>query len=138
MSQPSADIEVETNPTAGPKLQRVLGTRDLVLLNIAAIIGLRWLSTAAQIGPSSLSLWALGLLFFFLPVAFTVLELSSRIPGEGGLYLWSKAAFGDLHGFIAGWAYWVSNLAFFPSALLFGAGVVLYVGGPNWLAVAEA
>ena len=122
---------------SGPKLHRVLGVRDLVLLNIAAIVGLRWLSTAAQIGPSSLGLWLLALVVFFIPIALCVLELSSRLPGEGGLYLWSKAAFGDVHGFTAGWCYWVSNLVFLPSALLFGAGVFLYVGGSKWLGLAE-
>jgi glutamate:GABA antiporter len=120
-----------------PTLQRVLSTRDLVLLNIAAIVGLRWLSTAAKIGPSSLVLWTLGLFFFFVPVALAVLELSSRLPGEGGLYIWTKAAFGDLHGFIAGWSYWVANLVFFPSFLLFGAGVSLYIAGGRWLELAE-
>lgn len=117
-------------------LHRVLGTWDLVLLNIAAIASLRWLSTAAQIGPASLVLWLLGMLAFFLPMALAVLELSSRMPGEGGLYLWSKAAFGDLHGFIAGWTYWVSNLVFLPSTLLFGAGIFLHIGGERWLAYA--
>ena len=124
--------------TSAPRLHRVLGTRDLVLLNIAAIVGLRWLSTAAQIGPSSLTLWLLGLLIYFVPVALTVLELSSRIAGEGGLYLWTKAAFGDAHGFVAGWCYWVSNLVFLPSALLFGAGVLLHTGGSRWLPLAAA
>lgn len=117
-------------------LHRVLGTWDLVLLNIAAIVGLRWLSTAAQIGPSSLVLWLLGMLCFFIPTALAVLELSSRVPGEGGLYLWAKAAFGDLHGFVAGWTYWVSNLVFLPSSLLFGAGIALHVGGDSWLGLA--
>ena len=115
-------------------LRRVLGTWDLVLLNIAAIVGLRWLSTAAQIGPSSLVMWVLGLSFFLIPLALAVLELSSRVPGEGGLYLWTKAAFGDMHGFIAGWTYWISNLVFLPSVLLFSAGIFLHVGGDNWLA----
>ncbi len=123
---------------AGVKLHRVLGTRDLVLLNVAAIVGLRWLSTAAQNGPASLTLWVLALIIFFIPVALTVLELSSRLPGEGGLYLWTKAAFGDAHGFVAGWSYWVSNLVFLPSALLFGAGVLLYTGGTRWLPLAES
>ena len=95
-------MQTVTNPTGPPALARVLGTRDLVLLNIAAIVGLRWLTTAAKIGPSSLILWALGLILFFVPVALAVLELSSRLPGEGGLYLWTKAAFGNRHGFIAG------------------------------------
>ncbi len=121
---------------AEPGLHRVLGTSDLVLLNIAAIVGLRWLSTAAQIGPSSLVLWLLGMLCFFVPTALAVLELSSRLPGEGGLYLWAKAAFGDLHGFVAGWTYWISNLVFLPSSLLFGAGIVLHVGGDSWLGLA--
>lgn len=123
---------------AVPTLQRVLSTRDLVLLNIAAIVGLRWLSTAAKIGPSSLTLWVLGLVLFFVPIALAVLELSSRMPGEGGFYLWSKAAFGDLHGFIAGWSYWVSNLVFFPSTLLFGAGVSVYIAGTGWSGLAES
>ena len=126
----------EPNPPGGPKLHRVLGLRDLVLLNIAAIVGLRWLSTAAQLGPSSLALWALGLVLFFIPLGMAVLELSSRIPGEGGLYLWAKAAFGDAHGFIAGWTYWISNLVFFPSMLLFGAGVFVHVAGDRWLSLA--
>jgi glutamate:GABA antiporter len=121
------------NITDGPRMHRALGARDLVLLNIAAIVGLRWLSTAAQIGPSSLVLWVLALVIFFVPLALTVLELSSRVPGEGGLYLWSKAAFGDLHGFIAGWSYWTSNLVFFPSLLLFVSGVAVYIAGDRWL-----
>lgn len=122
--------------TPGPagQLHRVLGTWDLVLLNIAAIVSLRWLSTAAQIGPSSLVLWAMGLLFFFIPLAFAVLELSARVPGEGGLYLWAKAGFGDVHGFVAGWSFWVVNVVYFPSVLLFSAGVFLRVGGERWLA----
>jgi amino acid transporter len=124
------------NVTDGPRMHRVLGVRDLVLLNIAAVVGLRWLSTAAQIGPSSLALWILALIIFFVPLALTVLELSSRLPGEGGLYLWSKAAFGDLHGFIAGWSYWTSNLVFFPSVLLFVSGVFVYVAGDRWLPLA--
>lgn len=118
---------------AVPRLHRVLGTWDLVLFNIAAIVALRWLSIAAQVGPSSLVLWLLGLVGFFVPLALAVLDLSSRVPGEGGLYLWSKAAFGDTHGFIVGWTYWVSNLAYFPTALLFSAGIFLHVGGDRWL-----
>jgi len=124
------------NANDGPRMHRVLGIRDLVLLNIAAVVGLRWLSTAAQIGPSSLVLWALALIIFFVPLAWAVLELSSRLPGEGGLYLWSKTAFGDLHGFIAGWSYWTSNLVFFPSVLLFVAGVSVYIAGDRWVPLA--
>ena len=124
--------------TTAPRLHRSLGTFDLVLLNVAAIISFRWLSIAAQLGPSSLTLWMLGMLAFLVPSALTVLELSSRLPGEGGLYIWTRAAFGELHSFIVGWSYWVGNLVFFPSLLLFIAGVLLYVRGGSWLALADS
>jgi glutamate:GABA antiporter len=133
----------EANMAASPAgeeelgLHRVLGTWDLVLFNIAAIVALRWLSIAAQLGPSSLVLWLIGLIGFFIPLALAVLALSSRMPGEGGLYIWSKAAFGPLHGFIAGWTYWVSNLAYLPVSLLFSAGIFLHIGGGRWLAYAD-
>ncbi len=111
---------------------------DLVFLNIAAILGLRWLSTAAQLGPASLVLWLLAVVIFFIPSGLTVMELSARDSGEGGIYLWSKAAFGEMHGFIAGWAYWVNNLFYFPALLLFIAGTFLYMGGSSWLGLEDS
>ncbi|MDE2221259.1 MAG: amino acid permease, partial [Gammaproteobacteria bacterium] len=130
-------MTIATQPGNGPGLRRALGTFDLVLLNIAAIVGLRWLSTAAQLGPASLTLWIIAFLLFFVPSALTVQELSSRIPHVGGLYRWTQAAFGDTHGFLAGWAYWVSNLVYFPSVLLFVSGVILHVAGPSLRPLAE-
>jgi len=130
-------MNVQTAGDDVPALPRTLGTLDIVLLNIAAIVALRWLSVAARTGPSSLILWTLGMITFFLPSALTVLELSSRLPGEGGIYIWSKAAFGDLHAFLVGWAYWIANLVFFPSLLIFIAGVFVYVPGGSWVALSE-
>ena len=124
--------------TGGGSLVRTLGVMDLVFLNMAAILGLRWLSTAAQMGPASLVLWVLAVVTFFIPSALTVRELSSRLPGEGGIYLWSKAAFGEQHGFISGWAYWVNNLFYFPSLLLFIAGTFLFLGGNEWLGLGDS
>lgn len=121
-----------------PELHRTLGLWDLVFLNVAAILGLRWLSTAAQMGPSSLVLWVFAMLVFFVPLGLIVSELSTRLPGEGGVYLWAKEAFGPLHGFIAGWTYWVNNLFYYPSLLLFISGVFLYLGGDDWLGLQDS
>ncbi len=121
-----------------PQLRRSLGVRDLILFNIAAILGLRWLSTAAQTGPSSLVLWLLAMVVFFIPSALTVMELSSRMPGEGGIYLWTRETFGPMHGFVAGWTYWVNNLFYFPSLLLFISGTFLFLGGDAWLHLGDS
>ena len=66
---------------------------------------------------------------FFVPLAASVLELSSRYPQEGGLYVWTQRAFGDFSGFIAAWTYWMSNLPYFPAVLYFGAGSALFAMG---------
>lgn len=82
-------------PPAAPasshvELPRVLTLRDLVLFNIVAILSLRWTATAAAAGPSSLVLWVLAGLFFFIPQGLAVSDLSSRFPQEGGIYFWTK------------------------------------------------
>ena len=72
-------------------------------------------------------MWVLGVLVMFVPLAACVVELSSRYPDEGGLYVWSKQAFGPFGGFLTGWTYWCSNLPYFPGVLYFAAGGALYV-----------
>src|SRR5258705_7967548 len=66
-------------------------------------------------------------LLFYTPLALWVLEFSSRSPNEGGIYVWSKRAFGDFAGFITAWTYWVCNLPYFPAVLYFAASNALYI-----------
>jgi len=113
--------------TAG--LRRVLGVRDLVLFYFVATFSLRWIAAAAAAGPAAVGLWVLAAVCFFIPLVFTVLELSSRYPGEGGLYVWSKAAFGPFAGFLTGWSYWAANLPYLPGLLYFVAGNALFIVG---------
>jgi glutamate:GABA antiporter len=113
--------------------RRVLGFRDLLLFYVVTGISLRWIATAAAAGPSSIVIWIGAWFCFYLPLALSVLELSSRYPGEGGLYVWSKRAFGDFSGFMAAWVYWSSNLPFFPAVLYFAASNVLFIRENAWV-----
>lgn len=125
--------------TAGqPELLRVMGLRDVVLFNITAIVGLRWLTTAAsQFGFASLLLWVVAMCVFFLPLAKAVRELTDIDPSAGGIYRWVHRAFGTRAGFVTGWSYWVSNLLYFPSLLVSTAAIAAYVGGPATVPLAE-
>ena len=87
------------------------------------MVGVRWLAAAAHTGPGSITLWFLAAGLFFVPSALAVAALSRRFPVEGGIYVWSRDAFGDWHGFLCGWCYWVSNLFYFPGLLLAGVGM---------------
>jgi amino acid transporter len=111
------------------QLRREMGLWDVLLFNIAAVLGPRWIASAAHNGTSSLSLWALAAVFFFFPTALVITELSTRYPAEGGLYVWTREAFGDFHGFVAGWAYWVYSFFYFPGLLVASASMSAYVGG---------
>ncbi len=98
--------------------------RDLVWFYVAAIFVIRLVPVAAAVGPSIVGWWAISLVCFFLPLALTVIDLASREPGEGGLYLWVRRAFGDTHAFLAGWAYWTSTVVYLPSVLMFASAQV--------------
>ncbi len=112
-----------------PQLIRALKLRDLVLFNLVAILGLRHLATSAKFGAGSLIIWVIAALFFFIPQGLAVIELSSRYPREGGIYIWTKLALGEGHGFLCGWCYWINNVLYYPNLLLSTAVVSTYVIG---------
>lgn len=111
---------------ATANLKRALGFRDLVLFYVASGLSLRWIATAAAAGPSSITIWLTALVGFFVPLAACVLDLSSRYPSEGGLYVWTREAFGPFSAFLSAWTYWMSNLPYFPAILFFAAGSLVY------------
>jgi len=117
------------NTESKPQLVRALKLRDLVLLNLVAVLGLRHLGTSAKAGPTTLLLWVLAALFFFVPQGLAVIELSSRFPNSGGIYDWTKRALGEGHGFICGWCYWINNVLYYPSLLISAAVIATYVFG---------
>jgi len=121
-----------------PQLKREIGLVDLVLFYVVSGLSLRWIASAAASGPSSIAVWIFALIGFFVPLAACVLELSSRFPQEGGLYVWSQQGMGDFAGFIAAWTYAMSNLPYFPAILYFAAGSALFAGGPHSPALALA
>ena len=122
-----ADAEDPNRP------KRVMGFPDLLLFYVVTGISLRWIATAAAAGPSSVVIWLGAWLLFYTPLALSVIELSSRYPNEGGLYVWSKRAFGDFSGFMAGWTYWTSNLPYFPAVLYFAGSNALYMHQRAWI-----
>jgi amino acid transporter len=118
-------------------LTRVLGLRDMVLFNLVAVVSLRWVATAAAAGPSSITLWILAALLFFIPQGLVVTDMSARFPEEGGIYFWTKRAFGDGHGFLCGWCYWVNNILYYPNLLMSTAVVGTYAFGQGETGLAD-
>jgi basic amino acid/polyamine antiporter, APA family len=115
-------------------LNKILTTRDLTALGVAAIIGAGVFSTIGRAcfhgGP------AVSLLFVFTAItcafcAFCYAEFASRVPIAGSAYTYAYVAFGELIAWIIGWNLileyaignitvaiaWSSNLTNFLSGL---------------------
>jgi len=72
-------------------------------------------------GPGLTLIYLLVLPFFWcIPVSLVSAELTTAMPVEGGFYRWTRAAFGDFWGFLAGWWNWSASF------LLGGAYAVLF------------
>jgi glutamate:GABA antiporter len=122
---------------SAPHLRRVLGTWDLTWLCVVAITNMNLVPVVAAGGFITVWLWLLALAFFFWPQGVAVIELSHRFPGEGGIYLWAKEMFGDFHGFMCGWCYWLTNMFFVPTLLFYLTGILAFGGGKQAAALAE-
>ena len=121
-----------------PQLKRVLGRWDLILLFVVAVFNLNVVPSIAANGGVTLWLWLISFLLFFWPQAIAVIELSTRYPAEGGVYLWAKQVFGGFHGFLSGWCYWTSNMLYIPTVMLYFVGVLAYVLGGGHQLLAES
>jgi amino acid transporter len=107
---------------APPVLERVLGRADLVLFSVCAILTIDTLASAASMGVAWFSWWAITMVLFFVPYGLITAELGSAWPGEGGVYIWVREAFGPRWGSMAAWLYWITNAYWIPSVYLIFAG----------------
>ena len=108
---------------AKPKLNRALNYNQILLITINSIIGsgLFFLpAIGARIaGPSSIISWIiLALISIYTAMCFA--ELVSMFPKAGGIYEYSKKAYGKFISFMVGWTSWlISNIT--TSMLIVGA-----------------
>jgi amino acid transporter len=121
---PDADSKV--------RLPRALGFGDLLFYLLITSFSIQSLPVVAGAGPGAVGIRLITCLTFFVPLVFCVVELSSRYPEEGGLYVWSQRAFGDFAGFMTGWMYWTCLGPFLPTIFYFIAGNALFVVGARF------
>ncbi|HUQ83459.1 MAG TPA: APC family permease [Gemmatimonadaceae bacterium] len=119
------------------ELRRELGLADLVLMQVVFVVGSGWVGTAAKLGPSHLVFWLLAIALYYLPQAAVVIHLNRRMPLEGGLYQWAKAAFGEFAGFLVAWNLWVFAIVIMASFYVMVARNIAYLLGTSAGAFAD-
>jgi basic amino acid/polyamine antiporter, APA family len=106
-------------------------------------------SALAQFGGLSLAGWLVSTAGS-VALALVFARLSRLHPAAGGPYAYTRAAFGDLAGFLVAWGYWISTWAtlaalavafvgylspFFPALVRSPVGAAIAAVGTLWLLV---
>jgi amino acid efflux transporter len=118
-------------PEAGaePGLRRVITLRHVVALYVSSVLGSGILvlpGLAAQLaGPGSLVAWALLAAGSF-PFALTFATLSVRRPVSGGIYGFTREAFGVPAATMTGWLFVLWYVAGAPAVTLIAASYLGY------------
>ena len=120
-----------TTASAPPELDRRLGPLDAAALIVSNVIGGGILFSPPQIAasvPSALlflSTWVAGGLLAFTG-AMAYAELAALRPRAGGEYVYLRAAFGPIAGFLTGWTSFVAG---FSGAIATSAVVLAFYLG---------
>lgn len=93
-----------------PELRKELTLYGLTMVAIGSCIGSGIFLTPAQIAGHLPSPWMILLVWtvggvIALTGALTFAELGAKFPGAGGVYVYLKEGYGELAGFLYGWAY---------------------------------
>ena len=111
--------------------KRTLSVLSLIMINLAALGGIRTWAPMAESGLASVFFLLFGVLTFFIPVSLVTAELATTWPQSGGVYAWIKQAFGHRLGYLAIWLLWIQNMLWFPTMLSFLASSITFMFDPG-------
>ena len=109
----------------------LLGIRDIVFMNVIAILSLRQIPNVAPYGASAMILWVIAAACLFFPLAMVCGELSTGWPKDGGIFVWVREAFGKRLAWIVVVCFLFSCVLFFPLMLQFGFTAMGYIISPD-------
>jgi glutamate:GABA antiporter len=113
------------------KNKKTLSVFSLVMINIIAVDSIRALPVSAEYGLSLIFFYLVCAIGFMIPVALIAAECASAWPEEGGIYIWTREAFGKSYGLFVAWIQWIYNIVWFPSILSLLAMILFYIIDPS-------
>lgn len=102
-----------------------------ILFTICSILVLDTFVAPAIIGVSSITIWIITAIIFFIPYGLLSAELGSTYPDDGGIYSWVNRAFGEKAAVLTGWYYWVNVAFWMPSVFVAFAYWFSYAFAPD-------
>lgn len=107
-----------------------------ILFTICSILVLDTFVAPAIIGVSSITIWIITAIIFFIPYGLVSAELGAAYPDDGGIYSWVHRAYGEKPAVMVGWYYWVNVAFWMPAVFIAFAYWISYTFFPDaspWL-----
>ncbi len=109
-------METSASKATNPKTTYI-STYALVMMNVAILAGLGNDPQQSFYGLSSVTLFAIGAIVFFIPTALVAAELAGGWSGRGGIFRWVGEGMGK------GWAFTCLLILWFQTTFNLGAGM---------------
>ncbi|MCX7123868.1 MAG: amino acid permease, partial [Gammaproteobacteria bacterium] len=110
---------------------KVIGGFTIAMISVSAILNLRGLPMMAHLGWQAVFFYIVAFLTFLIPSSLICAELATHYPDNGGVYTWSRQAFGDRSGIVVIWMEWINNVIAFPATLSTIVLTLSYMGFPE-------
>ncbi len=88
---------------------------EMVLFTVCTILVIDTFVAPAIIGVSSITIWLLTAILFFIPYGLISAELGAAYPEDGGIFNWVNRAYGEFSATLVGWFYWVNVAMWMPA-----------------------
>ena len=126
------------DPAPAHALKKELRLRDLVQMQILLVVGVTWIGLAGRVGGTHLVFWIAAVLFFFLPSAAVITWCVRIWPQEGGVYQWTRHAFGPFAAFMSAWNFGAWALLTVANLGILSATSLSYSLGSHYAWMAES
>jgi len=127
----AAEKEAASGGASSHSLKRALGLWDLVPMQILLVVGIAWAGIAAKQGGTHIWFWLAAIVTMFIPLAAVVGWCAKVWPLEGGVYQWTKYAFGPFAGFMSAWNFGLWALLAVSNVGILTATSISYGLGPR-------
>lgn len=95
-----------------------VGLFKITAFTVCGIIVLDTFVAPTSMGVSSITLWIVTSLLFFIPYGLINAELGAAYPEDGGIFSWVKRAYGEFYATLVGWYYWVNVALWMPAVFI--------------------
>ncbi len=100
-----------------PNKGKVFGTWGLAIFTFSFLVNVNTTPQLATFGLSALLIFILAIGLFLTPTAMAATEMGTTWPRTGGIYIWTRLAFGEPAGFMIIWLEWANFVVAWPGIM---------------------